>query len=90
LPRKLPRPAATSPTKLPGKRPQLGSPPLVFRVDEDLKNNLACQKQENVKLQNQIGVLKHEKTQLQQHLMGLQRRIGEVEIAIGQGQAAEE
>jgi len=59
-------------------------------VDEDLKNNLACQKQENVKLQNQIGVLKHEKTQLQQHLMGLQRRIGEVEIAIGQGQAAEE
>jgi hypothetical protein len=30
-----------------------------------------------------IGNLKQEKTQLQQNLMGLQRRIGELELSIG-------
>ena len=37
----------------------------LFRVDDDLKRNLANQKAENVKLGNQIGTLKAEKTQLQ-------------------------
>ena len=44
---------------------------------------MAGQKTENVKLQNQIGQLKAEKTQLQQNLIGLQRRIGELELSIG-------
>ena len=53
------------------------------RVDDELKKNLGTQKAENVKLQNQIGQLKAEKTQLQQNLIGLQRRIGELELSIG-------
>jgi len=53
------------------------------RVEEDLKKNLNVQKVENVKLQNQISSLKQEKTQLQQNLIGLQRRIGELELSIG-------
>jgi len=53
------------------------------RVEGDLKKNLNGQKVENVKLQNQIGSLKQEKTQLQQNLIGLQRRIGELELSIG-------
>ena len=53
------------------------------RVEDELKRNLGQQKTENVKLQGQIGVLKQEKTQLQQNLMGLQRRIGELELSIG-------
>ena len=52
-------------------------------MDDELKRNLAGQKTENVKLQNQIGQLKAEKTQLQQNLIGLQRRIGELELSIG-------
>ena len=36
-----------------------------------------------MKLYNNISTLKQEKTQLQQNLVGLQRRIGEIELAIG-------
>jgi uncharacterized coiled-coil DUF342 family protein len=54
-----------------------------FRVEDELKKNLQQQKAENVKLQSQIANLKQEKTQLQQNLMGLQRRIGELELSIG-------
>lgn len=53
------------------------------RVEEELKKNLNAQKVENVKVQGQIGVLKQEKVQLQQNLMGLQRRIKELEVSIG-------
>lgn len=53
------------------------------RVEEDLKKNLNGQKIENVKLQNQISSLKQEKTQLQQNLIGLHRRINELELSIG-------
>ena len=56
-----------------------------IRVEEDLKKNLSNQKTENQKLQTQIGILKQEKTQLQQNLLGLQRRIGELELSIGEG-----
>ena len=56
---------------------------VIFRVEDELSRNLAAQKVENVKLQNQISALKQEKTQLQQNLVGLQRRIGEVELSIG-------
>ena len=61
----------------------------MLRVEDELKRNLAAQKAENVKLQNQIGNLKQEKTQLQQNLIGLQRRIGELELSIG-GEGAEQ
>jgi len=57
------------------------------RVEDELKRNLATQKVENVKLQNQISGIKQEKTQLQQNLIGLQRRISEIELAIGGDQA---
>ena len=53
------------------------------RVEDELKRNLAQQKVENVKLNNQISTLKQEKTQLNQNLVGLQRRIGEIELSIG-------
>ena len=53
------------------------------RVEDDLKKNLNQQKIENVKIQNQIGGLKQEKTQLHQNLIGLQRRIAELELSIG-------
>lgn len=53
------------------------------RVEHDLQRNYANQKIENVKLQNQVSALKQEKTQLQQNLIGLQRRIQEVELTIG-------
>lgn len=54
-----------------------------FRVEIDLQKNLSIQKIENVKLQNQISAIKQEKTLLQQNLIGLQRRIGELELSIG-------
>jgi hypothetical protein len=54
-----------------------------FRVENDLQKNLSLQKIENVKLQNQISAIKQEKTLLQQNLIGLQRRIGELELSIG-------
>ena len=37
---------------------------LMCRVEDELKRNLGAQKAENVKLSNQIGNLKAEKTQL--------------------------
>ena len=42
-----------------------------IRVEVDLKKNLTVQKTENNKLQNQISIIKQEKTQLQQNLLGL-------------------
>ena len=56
------------------------------RVECDLKRNLTQQKTENNKLQNQISIIKQEKTQLQQNLLGLQRRIAELELSIGEAE----
>ena len=53
------------------------------RVEHELQRNHANQKIENVKLQNQVSALKQEKTQLQQNLIGLQRRIQEIELTLG-------
>jgi hypothetical protein len=36
-----------------------------------------------VKLQNQVSGIKQEKVQLQHNLIGLQRRIAEIELSIG-------
>ena len=55
----------------------------IYRVEEDLKRNLAFQIGENVKLAQQVSLVKQEKTMLQQSLLALQKRIQELELQIG-------
>ena len=52
----------------------------VLKAEEDMKKCYMNQKNENVKLQQQITGLKSEKTNLQQHLLDLQRRTAELEL----------
>ncbi len=52
-------------------------------LDSEMRRHFAHQKAENSRLQQQITVLRGEKTSLQQQLIGLQRRIGELEMQIG-------
>ena len=56
---------------------------IIDRVEEDLKRNLAFQRGENVKLAQQVSLVKQEKTMLQQSLLALQKRIQELELQIG-------
>merc|ERR1740121_3397190 len=51
----------------------------VQRMQEECKRHFSQQKAENQRLQQQITTLKGEKTSLQQQILGLQRRIQEVE-----------
>merc|ERR1712057_30678 len=53
----------------------------VQRMQEEVKRHFAHQKAENSRLQ-QITTLKGEKTSLQQQILGLQRRIQEIEEQI--------
>ena len=55
----------------------------VLKAEEDMKKTYLTQKNENNKIQNQVTTLKTEKTNLQQHLLDLQRRTGELELSIG-------
>ena len=55
----------------------------VFKAEEEMKKNYLNQKSENTKLQGQITTLKTEKTNLQQHLLDLQRRTAELELLMG-------
>merc|ERR1712226_358432 len=55
----------------------------VQRMQEEVKKHFQNQKQENNRLQQQITTLKGEKTSLQQQILGLQRRIQEIEEHIG-------
>ena len=55
----------------------------VLKSEEDMKKSYLAQKNENNKLQTQITTLKTEKTNLQQHLLDLQRRTSELELSIG-------
>ena len=55
----------------------------VLKAEEDMKKSYLAQKNENNKLQQQITTLKTEKTNLQQHLLDLQRRTSELELSIG-------
>ena len=55
----------------------------VLKAEEDMKKSYLNQKSENNKLQSQITTLKTEKTNLQQHLLDLQRRTSELELSIG-------
>merc|ERR1719424_2709155 len=55
----------------------------VQRMQEEVKKHFAQQKAENGRLQQQLTTLKGEKTSLQQQILGLQRRIQEIEEHIG-------
>ena len=55
----------------------------VQRMQDEVKKHFQQQKAENARLQQQITTLKGEKVSLQQHILGLQRRIQEIEEAIG-------
>merc|ERR1712134_185948 len=55
----------------------------VQRMQEEVKRHFAHQKAENSRLQQQITTLKGEKTSRQQQILGLQRRIQEIEEQIG-------
>ena len=55
----------------------------VTRAEDEMKKSYHGQKGENTKLQQQITTLKSDKTNLQQHLLDLQRRVAELELQIG-------
>ena len=55
----------------------------MLKAEEEMKKNYLNQKSENTKLQGQITTLKTEKTNLQQHLLDLQRRTAELELLMG-------
>lgn len=55
----------------------------IARVEDEMKRHFANQKNENIRLQNQINFMKGEKTGLQAQLMKLQSRILELENQIG-------
>ena len=52
-------------------------------VQEEMNNHFTNQKSENTRLQKEIAGLKEEKKQLQDLLMGLQRRITDLEAQAG-------
>ena len=56
----------------------------VSRCDSDLRDKFKQAKSENNKIQQDITTLKLEKTTLQQTVLLLQRKIGELELTIGQ------
>ena len=49
----------------------------VKAADENMKNSYQVQKAENLRTQNSITTLKTEKTNLNQHLLDLKRRVAE-------------
>eukprot|EP01017_Pseudomicrothorax_dubius_P022958 TRINITY_DN24702_c0_g1_i1.p1 TRINITY_DN24702_c0_g1~~TRINITY_DN24702_c0_g1_i1.p1 ORF type:complete len:158 (+),score=38.57 TRINITY_DN24702_c0_g1_i1:41-514(+) len=53
------------------------------RIEEEMKRHFAHQKAENSRIQQQITALKGDKTALQQQLLGIQRRIAELEMQVG-------
>ena len=55
----------------------------VQKSDQELRNQCGNLKSENLKAQNMIATLKTEKTNLNQHLLDLQRRVSELELTIG-------
>ena len=56
----------------------------VQRMQEEVKKHFVQQKAENGRMQQQIAILKSDKTTLQQQVLALQRRIQELEEQIGQ------
>lgn len=53
------------------------------KVEEEMKRHFSHQKAENARLQQQISLLKTEKTVLQNQLIALQRRITDLEMQVG-------
>ena len=56
----------------------------VQKMQEDSKKHFVQQKAENGRVQQQVAILKSDKTTLQQQVLALQRRIQELEEQIGQ------
>ena len=52
-------------------------------LESEMRRHFNHQKAENSRLQQQVTVLRGEKTSLHQQLIGLQRRINELEMQIG-------
>ena len=57
----------------------------VTRLEYELNRHAAQQKSESSKIQTQIKLLQNEKKSLDIHIMGLQRRISEIEETVGIG-----
>ena len=55
----------------------------VSRWDSNLRSQFKQAKSENNQIQQEISVLKHEKTTLQQTVLLLQRKISELELIVG-------
>lgn len=55
----------------------------VMNAGEDMKRSYQQQHHENLRMQAAITQLKTEKTNLHQHLLDLKRRVGELELAVG-------
>ena len=55
----------------------------LYKVEEEMKRHFAHQKAENSRLQQHIASIKNEKTTAEQQLLGIQRRISELELQIG-------
>eukprot|EP00744_Colponema_vietnamica_P006017 GILI01008770.1.p1 GENE.GILI01008770.1~~GILI01008770.1.p1 ORF type:complete len:168 (-),score=40.88 GILI01008770.1:323-826(-) len=55
----------------------------LLRLEEEMKRHFSHQKAENSRLQQQITALKGEKTSMQQQMLGMQRRIAELEEIVG-------
>lgn len=54
------------------------------KIDEEMKRHFAHQDGENSRLADQILKLSGEKTNLQQQLLAMQRRITEIDVQVGQ------
>ena len=56
---------------------------LLFKVEDEMKKHFSHQKAENARLQQHIAAIKNEKTLVEQQLLGINRRISEMELQIG-------
>eukprot|EP00344_Euplotes_crassus_P010786 CAMPEP_0197003884 /NCGR_PEP_ID=MMETSP1380-20130617/15433_1 /TAXON_ID=5936 /ORGANISM="Euplotes crassus, Strain CT5" /LENGTH=111 /DNA_ID=CAMNT_0042422501 /DNA_START=70 /DNA_END=405 /DNA_ORIENTATION=+ len=56
----------------------------VVRCNSDMRQKFSESKSLNNKLQQEITGLKQEKTTIQQNVLHLQRKIGELELTVGQ------
>ena len=55
----------------------------LYKVEEKMKRHFEHQKAENSRLQQHIALIKNEKTTAEQQLLGIQRRVSELELQIG-------
>jgi hypothetical protein len=55
----------------------------ITRVEEEFNVQVNLQRTENVRIQQQLNLLKAEKTSIHQQLLGIQRRVEEIEEELG-------